>query len=96
MDCGELRDRLALESVRSEIAAGCVVFLLDGLDELGEEREEKYETKKWNSETGKQETVIETRQYDPRKRLMDSIPSRDQIIVTCRVKDYTEIGKSSP
>jgi HEAT repeat protein len=63
--------------VAQVIAEGRALLLLDGLDELGGEREDP-ETKE---------------RYDPRQRFMQVIPSNNEIVVTCRVKDYDEIGE---
>jgi hypothetical protein len=63
------------------IQQGKALLLLDGLDELGGERE--------NPET-------KERIPDPRPRFMDalrSLPESNRVIVTCRVKDYEEIGQ---
>jgi len=58
---------------------GSALLLFDGLDELGSERED----------TVKQEM------YDPRQRFLRLIPPRGQVIVSCRVKDYAEIGEKA-
>jgi HEAT repeat protein/GTPase SAR1 family protein len=34
-----------------------------------------------------------TEYYDPRKRFLDHIPTHNQILITCRVRDYEEIGE---
>jgi hypothetical protein len=59
------------------VAEGRTLLLLDGLDELGGERE--------NPKTHER--------YDPRQRFIGVIPANNQVIVTCRVKDYEEIGE---
>jgi hypothetical protein len=87
------------DDVAGILREGKALLLLDGLDELGSEREEK-ETKE---------------KYDPRLRFMSAVqplsptlaPSLtppaergskathadvNQMVVTCRVKDYEEIG----
>lgn len=58
---------------------GRLLLLIDGLDELGSERED--------------ETTKE--RYDPRARLLALLPARGGVIVTCRVKDYGEIGQKA-
>lgn len=57
---------------------GQLLLLLDGLDELGGEREEKHE-----------DGTIE--RYDPRWRFIHLLPENNQVLVTCRVKDYEEL-----
>ncbi len=59
------------------VTEGRALLLLDGLDELGSERE--------NPQTHER--------YDPRQRFMQIIPANNQIVVTCRVQDYEEIGE---
>lgn len=76
-------DLLPLDAVQREISAGRVLFLLDGLDELG----------------GKRENPDTKERYDPRKRFMVSVgaihesPLPNRAIITCRVKDYKDIGQ---
>lgn len=80
-------DLLPFDAVKQEIEAGQVLFLLDGLDELGGERE--------NPETKER--------YDPRKRFMDALGTHcytstqntgeNGALITCRVKDYAVIGQ---
>lgn len=70
---------LTRESIAREVEMGKALLLLDGLDELGSER------RILDMETGLPES------YDPRRRFMDIIPSRGQVIVSCRVKDYESI-----
>lgn len=61
------------------IKAGNVLLLLDGLDELGPEREN-----------------IETQEhYDPRQRFLSLLPASGQVIVSCRVQDYRQIGSKA-
>ncbi|MCB9451340.1 MAG: HEAT repeat domain-containing protein [Anaerolineaceae bacterium] len=75
-----------LDSLKPEINAGRALLLLDGLDELGSSRPIDPE----KPEEGT---------YDPRKRFIDSveqIPSRNQVLVTCRVKDYAAIDQQIP
>lgn len=71
------------------IQRGKALLLLDGLDELGEVWEEYIED-------SVDEDVINNRvlsRFDPRRRFMEIIPGKNQVVVTCRVKDYQEIGK---
>ncbi len=63
------------------IDSGKALLLLDGLDELGGER---------SSETSED---AEPSRYDPRLRFLNLVPSQTPVIVTCRVKDYAEIGE---
>ncbi len=63
------------------IQQGKALLLLDGLDELGGEREDP---------------TTKERIPDPRPRFMDALralPESNCVIVTCRVKDYEEIGQ---
>lgn len=57
------------------------LLLLDGLDELGKPREDP----------------ITKQQYDPRQRFVEMLAENQgealsQVVVTCRTKDYAEIG----
>ncbi len=66
------------------IREGKALLLLDGLDELGSEREE-------------QKPDGTKQRYDPRLRFMDELrqlseETKNQILVTCRRKDYEQIG----
>ncbi|MEO8393881.1 MAG: HEAT repeat domain-containing protein [Chloroflexota bacterium] len=61
------------------IEGGNALLLLDGLDELGRSRE--------NTATHEH--------YDPRERFLRLLPPHGQIIVSCRVKDYAEIGSKA-
>lgn len=58
------------------IESGQTLLLLDGLDELGEERESN----------------VDNRKYDPRRRFIESLPDNNIIILTCRLDDYFSIG----
>lgn len=62
------------------IGSGGVLLLLDGLDELGPEREDK--------RTG--------RRYDPRARFIEILPSTGQLVLTSRARDYEAIGTKVP
>jgi HEAT repeat protein len=68
---------------RDEIARlaeyGQLLLLLDGLDELGGEREIRRE-----------DGTIE--RYDPRWRFLQMLPENNQVIVTCREKDYEALA----
>jgi hypothetical protein len=68
---------LVAEILHNEIVAGRTLLLLDGLDELGSEREDP-STKEW---------------FDPRQRFMDAIPPNNHVVISCRVKDYATIGQ---
>jgi hypothetical protein len=64
------------KDISQTIEEGNALLLLDGLDELGGMRTDK-----------------EARQqYDPRQRFIQMIPNNNQIVITCRVKDYKEVG----
>lgn len=77
----ESHDTLTPDAVRHEIECGQVLLLFDGLDELGGKREDKRKEKR--------ELI------DPRKLFIDAlaeaITMQNQVIVTCRVKDYADI-----
>jgi hypothetical protein len=62
------------------IEGGKALLALDGLDELGGEREDP-ETKE--------------RIPDQRPQFLSLLPPNNQIIVSCRVKDYNEIGQKA-
>ncbi len=64
------------------VSEGRALLLLDGLDELGSEREEP-----------NPEDTQKPKRYDPRQRFVGIVPANNQVIVTCRVKDYEEIGE---
>lgn len=107
-----------LDAVRREIARQRVLFLLDGLDELGGMREEdpeavdapapddadKHERQGLfnRAKTPTTESKREPERFDPRQRFMDALapyltPASSEVahgaIVSCRVKDYAEIGQ---
>ncbi|MBZ0318967.1 MAG: TIR domain-containing protein [Anaerolineae bacterium] len=63
-----------------EILAGRTLLLLDGLDELGSELEDA-------------KTKVP---FDPRQRFIEvvnAVPSGNQVLVSCRIKDYGSIGE---
>ena len=62
------------------IDSGKALLLLDGLDELGSQREDP--------KTGQK--------YDPRLRFIEQIPDNNRILVTCRTLDYAAIGEQLP
>ncbi|GAB4530250.1 MAG: hypothetical protein OHK0046_50680 [Anaerolineae bacterium] len=62
---------------------GLTLLLLDGLDELGSERPVDP-----NKPIGEK--------YDPRSRFLQILPSNNQVILTCRTKDYREIAEQAP
>jgi hypothetical protein len=65
------------EAVASMLKRGEITLLLDGLDELGSERRD-----------------LDTKElFDPRQRFIAAIPRTGQVVVSCRIRDYTEIGK---
>jgi len=83
------------------LAAGRALLILDGLDELGGEREELLADrlhKPFQHFVPDVVTEDETNnmtlvRYDPRKWFMSLVPAGNQVVVTCRVKDYEEIGE---
>lgn len=66
--------------IREIMQQGRALLLLDGLDELGGER--PVDPNKPDGE-----------RFDPRKRFMEGLPAKNQILVTCRRQDYAEIGE---
>jgi HEAT repeat protein len=66
-------------AVQHEVEQGRALLLLDGLDELGREREIR----------DKDENVIE--RYDPRLRFIKALPSNNQILMTSRIEDYNDV-----
>lgn len=46
-------------------------------------------------ELGKEAIDRENNNYDPREYFLKQLPSNNQIILTCRVEDYFQIGKSA-
>jgi NACHT domain len=68
--------KLQAKDISRILEEGNPLLLFDGLDELGSERAKK-ETKE---------------QYNPRQRFIQLIPQNNRIVVTCRVRDYQEVG----
>lgn len=68
--------------VKGIIEQGKAILLLDGLDELGREQEVK-------DQDGTPIT------YDPRLRFVNILPSINQILLTSRIEEYTEIGEKA-
>ncbi len=64
----------------SLLAESRLLLLLDGLDELGSQRERQ-------TEIGDKEI------YDPRPLFMRSLPGDTPIVISCRVADYEAIGE---
>jgi len=89
--------------VRQTIAEGEALLLLDGLDELGGEGRKtisKVEYERGNEKTHPLDVIIiddENKQvvieYDPRKRFLTQIVVNSYVILSCRAKDYQEIGQ---
>jgi hypothetical protein len=65
------------EQVKRVLSSGKALLLFDGLDELGSRRSDP--------ETDKL--------CDPRVEFMKLVPPNNQVLVTCRVKEYTDIGE---
>ncbi|GEM_PF-3015325 len=59
---------------------GQLILLLDGLDELGGERDDPMTHKR----------------FDPRLRFIDMLPDNNQVLLSCRVLDYEEVGTKIP
>lgn len=65
--------------LRQVIEDGRALLLLDGLDELGSER--PLDPDNPNGPT-----------FDPRAAFIEALPADNQVVLTCRVKDYHAIG----
>lgn len=65
------------------IEEGKAVLLLDGLDELGNERL----TDSKNPASPK---------FDPRQRFLQNLPRNNQLVITCRTQNYLEINEKAP
>jgi hypothetical protein len=79
---------ISVEVISAVIADGRALLLLDGLDELGEEQ---IVTEK-SSSGGLR--VVE--RFDPRERFIRKIPHKNQVLITCRIKDYEALGQKVP
>lgn len=66
---------LRMKDVSVALEAGSTLLLLDGLDELGSEREDP----------------ITHEKYDPRVRFLQQLPENNRVIMSSRVRDYIEI-----
>lgn len=71
------KHQLTKVALERTIQDGKAILVLDGLDELGREREEQ-DTKE---------------RYDPRQRFLKIIPPNNQLLISCRIQDYEEIGE---
>jgi RNA polymerase sigma factor (sigma-70 family) len=98
-----INDYLDIETITSLIREGEALLLLDGLDELGEQRvcHPKVKTVERNAKTGKNE--IKGRDFegffDPRSRFITELNrylGSNHWVITCRVKEYESIGKKLP
>lgn len=67
---------LLKESLDHIIKNRRALFILDGLDELGAVREDSKTREK----------------YDPRLRFLEVMPTSSQVVISCRVKEYHDIG----
>ena len=65
------------DQIERVVMNGEALLLLDGLDELG---------------SGRSDPERNTT-YDPRVEFMKQIPANNQVLVTCRAKEYAEIGE---
>lgn len=82
----ELADWLANQvdggdGIAQQIRNGDALLLLDGLDELGGSQEEEIDGEK--------------KLYDPRQRFLEHIPEDNQVLITCRVRDYQQIKQKA-
>lgn len=85
---------LKRENIERLINSRKVLLLLDGLDELGKEKEEEEEVP--NTPTSVERHIAPKQTiYDPRLRFIAQIPTNTPVIITCRVKDYTEIKEKA-
>jgi hypothetical protein len=76
---------LSPDVVQRELDAGRALLLLDGLDELGTTQTDEV----WDS-TGEKKVTVS---FDPRPRFLAQLPTNNEIVLTCRVRDYEEIGQ---
>jgi DNA polymerase III delta prime subunit len=67
---------LLKESLDHIIKNRRALFILDGLDELGAVQEDSKTREK----------------YDPRSRFLEVMPTSSQVVISCRVKEYHDIG----
>ncbi|MBN2305043.1 MAG: HEAT repeat domain-containing protein [Anaerolineae bacterium] len=67
------------DDIAAILAQGRALLLLDGLDELGDEREDS-KTKEL---------------YDPRLRFLHALPTNNQVLITCRRADYYSIPEKA-
>jgi hypothetical protein len=81
---------LKREDVAHLVDAGNALLMLDGLDELGGEREEGDSNPFPASPAS---GGGERRRYDPRQRFLQIVLENNQVVATCRVKDYEQIGE---
>ena len=66
--------------IKDLMAHGKLMLLLDGLDELGGERDDPLTHKR----------------FDPRLRFIEMLPDNNHVLLSCRVFDYEEIGTKIP
>lgn len=95
-----LYDSLRHDLIRQEIEAGRVILILDGLDELGSQRDiwrpkrDEKGDEIIDPNTGEKVRVLE--RIDPRRQFMQMIHDEHRVVMSCRVRDYEEIGYKLP
>ncbi len=67
------------ENTLELIQSGEALLLLDGLDELGSEKEIREGDK-----------IVET--FDPRERFIQQLPANNQLLLTSRTKEFADVG----
>jgi hypothetical protein len=74
---------LSADAIRDVLEADKGLLLLDGLDELGDQRVV------WKTDA---DNRMRAETFDPRPRFVARIPQRNKVLITCRSKDYESLG----